>query len=77
MDGHHTPGPDRHASRPAGLSEQVATMLAVTLLEERPLATVAALGDMVRQTGNDDAGEAGHWEFAKVQTGGYRSVLSQ
>ncbi len=41
-------------------------MLVVTLLEERPLATVAALGDMVRQTGNDDADEAGHWEFAKV-----------
>ncbi len=61
--GHQTPGPDRRARRPAGLSEPVATMLVVTLLEERPLATVAALGDMVRQTGSADAG---HWEFAKV-----------
>ncbi len=77
MDGHQTPGPDRHARRPAGLSEQVAIVLIVTVLEERTLAAVATLGDMVRQARNDDAREASHWEFAKVRAGGYRSVLSQ
>jgi hypothetical protein len=30
------------------------------MAEESPRAAVAALGDMMRVTGNDDTGEAGH-----------------
>jgi len=40
--------------------EQVAIQGIVGVGEEGPRATVAALGDMVRMTGDDDAGETGH-----------------
>ena len=33
------------------------------------VATIAALGDMVRQAGDDDTGKAGHWE-PPVRAGG-------
>ena len=42
------------------LGLQVAIDLMVAILEEDGLAPVAPLRDMVRATGNDDAGQAGH-----------------
>ena len=49
-----------------GLKPADGVLIAIhTFLEERPLAAVAALGDMGRQVRNDEAGEAGHEEFAR------------
>ena len=41
-------------------AEQVAVERIVGVAEERARAAVAALGDVVRMTGDDDAGETGH-----------------
>ncbi len=42
------------------LAEQVAIECVVGVSEKRARAAIAALGNVVRQAGNDDAGEAGH-----------------
>jgi hypothetical protein len=42
------------------LSKQLAVERVIGVAEERARATVAALGDVMRQAGNDDAGETGH-----------------
>src|SRR6185295_13682367 len=57
---HQAPGPDLDRSRLALGGEQVAIERIIVVAEERPGAAVAALGDEVRVTGNDDTGEAGH-----------------
>ena len=41
-------------------AEQIAVERVVGVAEEGARAAVAALGDVVRQAGNDDAGETGH-----------------
>jgi hypothetical protein len=40
--------------------EQVAIQCIVGIAEESPRTAVAALGDMMRVTGNDDTSETGH-----------------
>jgi hypothetical protein len=54
MIGHQHPGPNFDTGVLAGLSQQVAIQSVVRLLKERLRATVPALGDVVRQTGNDE-----------------------
>ena len=40
--------------------EQFVIECVIVVAEERPRAAVATLGDVVRMTGDDDAGKAGH-----------------
>ena len=40
--------------------EQVAIKRIIIIAEEGPRTAVATLGDVMRVTGNDDTGEAGH-----------------
>jgi hypothetical protein len=40
---------------------------AVAVLEERPFAAIAPLGDRVRETGNDEAGEASHRAIPRAE----------
>jgi hypothetical protein len=58
--GHLAIGPDLDAEPPAGFAKPIAIERVIAVLEEYALAPVAALGDMMRQPGNDDAGDAGH-----------------
>ncbi len=67
-------GPDFDAEAAAGFAEPVAIESIVALLEEDALPPVAALGDVMRQAGNDGAGDAGHgrrlaWAHYGVKTG--------
>lgn len=55
--GYQAPGPNRHSHRPAIFRKQVAIERIVAVFEEGARATVAALDDVVRVTGDDDAGE--------------------
>ena len=48
------------SAAPAILGEQVAIKRIIIIAEEGPRAAVATLGDVVRVTGDDDTGEAGH-----------------
>jgi RHS repeat-associated protein len=57
---HQAPGPHLDLGGAAIFSEQVAIKRVVEIAEEGARAAIAALGDMVRMTGNDDTGEAGH-----------------
>jgi hypothetical protein len=57
---HQAPGPYLDPGRGAIGGEQVAIKRIVGLAEEGPRAAVAALGDMVRMTGDDDTSEASH-----------------
>jgi hypothetical protein len=57
---HQAPGPHRDADVAAMFGEQVAVERIVTVAEERLRAAVAALGDMVRMTGDDDTCEASY-----------------
>ena len=57
---HQAPGPHLDGGGPAILGEQVAIERIVAVAEEGPRAAVAALGDMVGMTGDDNTGEAGH-----------------
>lgn len=57
---HQAPGPDLDIGRAAVLREQVAIERIVAVAEDGPYPAIAALGDMVGMTGNDDMGEAGH-----------------
>ena len=58
--GHQTPGPDFDAGVAARGGEQIATERVIGVGEEHPRAAVAALGDVMRQTGNDDARKPSH-----------------
>ncbi len=58
--GHLTIGPNFDGEAPAAFGEPVAIQRVVVVGEKDPLATVPALGDMVGNVGNDDAGNAGH-----------------
>jgi hypothetical protein len=60
MVGHQAPRPNLDIGRPAMLSEEIAVERIIGIGEERARAAIAALGDVVRMTGNDDTGEAGH-----------------
>lgn len=57
--GHEAIGPDLHAAS-TGLLGQIAVDLLVAVFKEDRLAAVAPLGHVMRQSGHDDAGEAGH-----------------
>jgi hypothetical protein len=58
--GHQAVGPDLHVAPPRLRGEQVAVDLLFAVLKEDRLAPVAPLGDVMRQSRGDDAGEAGH-----------------
>ena len=62
--GHQAPGPDLDVGSAA---EEIAIERIVIATEERLLPAVAALGDMVRDTGNDDPGETGHARTSAVR----------
>ena len=53
-------GPDRDIEFAAGLREQIAIKRIIAVIEEHPLAPVAALRDVMRRTGNDEAGKPRH-----------------
>ena len=52
--------PDRHLRAPRRIGEHGEVEFEIAILEERPLAPVAALGDMMRQAGDDNSEVAGH-----------------
>ena len=58
--GHQAIGPAGDAEAPAGFGEPVLVEPVVVGLEEDPLAAIAALSDVMRQAGDNDAGDAGH-----------------
>lgn len=60
MVGHQHPAAHRHAVRSAMDFQQRAIGGVIRLAKERLLATVAALGDVVRDAGNYIASEPGH-----------------
>jgi hypothetical protein len=57
---HETVGPDRDTALAAGGGQEIPVEFVVALLEEHALAPIAALGDVMRQTEHDDAGDASH-----------------
>ena len=57
---HQAPGPHLDCCGAAIFGEQVAIKRIVGVAKEGTRAAIAALGDMVRMTGDDDTGEAGH-----------------
>jgi hypothetical protein len=60
MIGHQAPGPHRDIGRAAVFRQEIAIERVVGIVEEGARATVAALGDVVRDTRDNDAGETGH-----------------
>ena len=60
MVGHQAPSPYFDIGLAAVLRQQIAVERVILVAEEGARAAVAALGDMVRNAGDDDAGEAGH-----------------
>jgi hypothetical protein len=60
--GHQAISPHLGAGTPAAFGQQVEIKGVVALFEERLVATVAPLGDVMGQAGNDEAGKAGHAE---------------
>ena len=58
--GHEHPSPHFDAGRRRMLGQQVTIEAIVVVAEESTCASVAALGDVVRQAGKDGAGKAGH-----------------
>jgi len=64
-------GPGRHVEFAAGLGEEVAIERIIAVVEEHPLATVAALRDGMRRPGNDNAGKTRHegWVAGSHQRG--------
>ena len=60
MVGHEAIGPDLHAGLARLLGQQIAIDLMIAVLEEDRLPPVAALGLVMREAGNDQAGEARH-----------------
>ena len=61
MIGHQTMGPDLGPGPARRLAQQIATEGLVAVFKEGPGAPVAALGHVMGQTGNDEAGQACHW----------------
>ena len=57
---HQAPGPHLDPGRAAMLGEQIAIKRIVGIAEEGARTAIAALGDMVRMTGDDDTGETSH-----------------
>ena len=57
---HQAPGPHLDLGVATIFGEQVAIQHVIAVAEEGPRAAIATLGDMVRITGDDDAGETGH-----------------
>ena len=60
MVGQEAIGPASNTRRLAALRQDIAVKAVVVIGEEYPPASVAALRHMMRQTGNDEAGQAGH-----------------
>ena len=58
--GHQAPGNAANALAPAGLGDQSAIGGVILLAKEYLLPPVAALGDVMRDVGNDDAGQTSH-----------------
>ncbi len=58
--GHEAIGPAGDAKTAARLGQPVAIERIIVGFEEYFLTPVATLGDVMRQTGNDDAGDADH-----------------
>lgn len=68
---HQAPSPHLDPRRFAIRREQIAIERIVALLEERARPAIAALGDMVGMTGNDDASKTGHtptWAEIRVMS---------
>ena len=57
---HQAPRPHRNVGRLAMGRKQVTIERVIVVTEKGACATIAALGDMMRQTGDDDTGKAGH-----------------
>jgi YD repeat-containing protein len=57
---HQAPGEAAHVRRGAALAHQLQIQAPVLIREEHRLPAIAALGDVVSDAGDDDAGEAGH-----------------
>ena len=60
MVGHQTPRPHVDIGLAAVLRQEIAVERIIAVAAKGARAAVAALGDMVRNAGDDDAGEAGH-----------------
>jgi hypothetical protein len=60
MVGHQAPGPHLDVGLAAVLRQEIAVERIILPAEEGARAAVAALRDMVRDTGDDDAGETTH-----------------
>ena len=57
---HQAPGEAFHPRFRAALAQEINVEQAVLVGEEDRLPAIAALGDVMRDAGDDDAGEAGH-----------------
>jgi hypothetical protein len=60
MIGHHAPGPHRDIGRAAVLRQKIAIERVVCIVEEGARTAVAALGDVVRNARDNDAGQTSH-----------------
>ena len=58
--GHQAPRPHFDIGGATMLGKEIAVERIVAVGEEGACSAIAALGDMMRQAGNDDAGETGH-----------------
>ena len=58
--GHEAIGPDLDTPAPDLFRQKIAVDLLVAVLKENRLAPVSTLGDVVGQSGNNDASETGH-----------------
>src|SRR4051794_19828261 len=58
--GHQAPGPDRDIGSLAAFRQEVAVERVVVVAEEHAGTTIAALGDEVRQSWNNNAGKTSH-----------------
>ena len=61
MIGHQAVGPDFHARFAATLVQKVEIELVIVVGTEHVQAPVATLGHRVRQSGDNEASDAGHW----------------
>ena len=77
MIGHQHPTPHRNALRRAMFGEQIAVERVILITKKGLRPPVTALSDMVRDAGNDEAGEAGHAGKARAMRRGCQlSALS-